>query len=149
MVCREGNWKLLEGKTGNPCIQIVINPNAASGMAGSIQCGLERCHDQSQAILIAHADMPLVRSDLMNHLIARSAHHSGMIIAPRYQGRQGNPVVIPRMFWNEIRELRGDVGCKSILERHPDQLHWFDAESDEILFDIDTEDDYREFLRRT
>lgn len=149
VVCHAGNRKTLEEESTPPRVRIVVNAKTSSGMAGSIQCGLEKCHKHSQGVLIVHADMPLVSTELMNSMIGEFIRHKGKIIAPRFQGQQGNPVLIPRVFWNEIYELRGDVGCKSILGNRADQIHWLDVKSDEILFDIDTEDDYREFIRRT
>jgi len=149
VVCHGSNQELLRGEDSHPLVKIVINSQAASGLSSSIQCGLDFCDPGSQAVLIAHGDMPLVGSNLMGAMLEEWRCQPDSIVAPRYHGQQGNPVVIPRVFWHEIRRLRGDVGCKSILSLHADQIRWLDVDSDEILFDIDTESDYQEFLRRT
>jgi molybdenum cofactor cytidylyltransferase len=149
VVCHESNFELLKAEDSHPRVKIVVNGQAVSGLSSSIQCGLDSCNPGSEAVLIAHSDMPLVGSKLMGAMLEQWRHQPDSIVAPRYHGQQGNPVVISKIFWNEIRRLRGDVGCKSILRAHADQISWLDVDSDEILFDIDTESDYQEFLRRT
>lgn len=129
-------------------VRIVINPRPADGMAGSIIEGVNACAAESAAVLIAHADMPLVGTSTLDQLVSRWRKNPTALVAPRFQGQQGNPVIIPRAYWNEIRALQGDVGCKSILTRHPSQIFWEEFEDDRILFDIDSEEDLAELHKR-
>lgn len=122
-------------------LRSVINPHPDEGMASSIICGLEACDDHSAAAMIAHGDMPLIETQTLDWLISIWIKFPAKIIAPRYQGQQGNPVIIPRVFWSEIRSLRGDVGCKSILKAHATQVEWLECKDDSILFDIDSFED--------
>lgn len=125
--------------------KVVLNPEPQKGMASSILCGLEACSRASEAVLIAHADMPKITSGLVDRLIVRWKTMPNHIVAPRFNGRQGNPVLLPRAFWNEIRGLQGDVGCKSILQRNSSHILWVECEDDAILFDVDTEHDLAKF----
>lgn len=127
--------------------RVVINPEPQRGMASSILCGLETCSGSSNAVLIAHADMPRIGTPLVDRLIASWRAEPELIVAPRFKGRQGNPVILPRSFWGEIRQLQGDIGCKSILQGHSSNIQWLECEDDAILFDVDTELDLLNFRR--
>jgi molybdenum cofactor cytidylyltransferase len=122
-------------------MKIVLNHYPEQGMSSSIQCGLRACHEASQAVLIALGDMPWIGADIYDLLISRWEMKPESIVVPRYLGQQGNPVVLPRSFWNDIHALQGDVGCKSILHQHTDLTKWVDLEDDRVLRDIDTVSD--------
>lgn len=129
-------------------VKKVINPFPSDGMSSSIRCGLDTCNPESQAVLIALADMPAVDSQIINQLASRWESNPGKIVAPRFREQQGNPVIIPRIFWDEIRALRGDVGCKSILKGHPSQIEWVEMDDDAILLDVDRVEDWERLRSR-
>jgi molybdenum cofactor cytidylyltransferase len=137
------SWRLLSDR-----VKKAVNPHPSHGMASSILCGLELCNPKSGAVLIAHADMPAVRTEFLNRLASQWEQAPNHIVAPRFKGQQGNPVIIPRIFWEEIRALRGDVGCKSILNRHPDQIEWVDIDDEAVLLDIDFVEDLERLRAR-
>lgn len=129
-------------------VKKVVNLHPADGMSSSIRCGLDACSPQSEAVLIAHADMPLVHPEIINQLTSCWELNRGQIVAPRFKEQQGNPVVIPRILWDEIRALRGDIGCKSILTGHPSQIEWVEMEDDAILLDVDHVEDWERLQSR-
>ncbi len=64
-------------------------------------------------------------------------------MAPRFDGRRGNPVLFDRSVFGEFEALRGDVGARPIIEAHAGQIAWLDWPTPEITQDIDTPADYR------
>ena len=129
-------------------VKKVVNLSPSDGMSSSIRCGLGACSPISEAVLIAHADMPAVNPGIVDQLISRWKLNPGQIVAPRFKEQQGNPVIIPRIFWDEIRALRGDVGCKSILTGHPSQVEWVEMDDDAILLDVDRVEDWERLRSR-
>lgn len=129
-------------------ISVVVNPRPSDGMASSMKLGLEACHEESDAILIVHADMPLISTQIIDALVTRWTEVPDHIVAPCYKGQQGNPVILPRPYWDEIPELKGDIGCKAILKRHPSRVEWVEFDDESILLDVDTEVDLEEVRAR-
>ncbi|MBZ5534392.1 MAG: nucleotidyltransferase family protein [Acidobacteriia bacterium] len=129
-------------------VKKVVNPSPLDGMSSSIRCGLEACSPKSEAVLIAHADMPAVNPGIVDQLASRWELKPGQIVAPRFKEQQGNPVIIPRILWDEVQALRGDVGCKAILTGHPSQIEWVEMDDDAILLDVDRVEDWERLRSR-
>jgi molybdenum cofactor cytidylyltransferase len=129
-------------------VKKVVNFFPSRGMSSSIRCGLESCSSESDAVLIALADMPAVHPRIITQLVSRWKLKPGQIVAPRFKEQQGNPVIIPRILWDEIRALRGDVGCKAILREHPSQIEWVEMDDDAILLDVDHVEDWERLRSR-
>jgi molybdenum cofactor cytidylyltransferase len=139
---------LISGHTPPPRLKLEVNPRPQDGLSSSIRIGLEACHLQSQAVLICHADMPLVDETVINRLISFWKESPSRIVAPRVKGQQGNPVLFPRRFWSEIIKLEGDIGCKSILQTHATELGWVEMEDDRVLWDVDSESELLKLRNR-
>jgi molybdenum cofactor cytidylyltransferase len=69
------------------------------------------------------------------------------IIIPSFQGRHGHPVIFHRRYKRELLNLKGDVGGRSIIERHPGDIRVVPIKSIGVVKDIDTWQDYRRELR--
>jgi len=76
--------------------EVIACPDAGSGMAASLVCGVVRAQE-AQGWLIALADMPFVRPATMAALV-RTVEQTGdaAIAAPVYAGQRGNPVAFGR-----------------------------------------------------
>jgi molybdenum cofactor cytidylyltransferase len=59
----------------------------------------------------------------------------------------GHPVIFHRKYKRELLNLKGDVGGKSILERHPQDVRRVSIKSEGVVKDIDKWQDYRKELR--
>lgn len=121
----------------HPC-RWVLNPDYESGMSSSIRAGLKALHSESAGLLICLGDMPLLRPAALYRLCQAFQSNPRHITAPLAAGRQANPVIIPRCYWPEIEALRGDVGCKGILERHHQEVTYVPLPMLGVLQDADT-----------
>ena len=88
------------------------NPDAAEGMASSIRVGVSSAG--VARILITLCDQPLVTAEHLRALIAVDAP----IVATGYSGIAGVPAIFAPELVPELLALRGDVGARSIIERH-------------------------------
>jgi molybdenum cofactor cytidylyltransferase len=121
----------------------VMNQDYAQGMSTSIVAGVQAVSENAQAILISLGDMPLVNASDLNRLIsAFEDAHGATIALPVFKGRPGNPVIFNVCHKDEMLKLRGDVGCKSILSCHPQQVLEVEMENAHILCDVDTVEAY-------
>ena len=93
--------------------------------------------------MIVLGDMPLLTTQTLNQLIERFCVHEGkQIIYPVYSGQQANPVIFPRKYFSEILSSTEDRGCKKVLIQYPDDAVEVLIDSDEVILDCDTKDDY-------
>ena len=129
--------------------QIAYNPNWEQGMAGSIYTGMSLLPDTVDGNMIVLGDMPLLTIHTLNRLIEKFCAHEGkQIIYPVYSGQQANPVIFPRKYFSEILSSAGDRGCKKILKQYPDDAIGISIDSEEVILDCDTKDDYFRILAK-
>lgn len=115
--------------------QLAICPSAADGMGASIACGVNASADAA-AWVIALADMPDIASTTVAAVIAALREHD--CVAPCFNGHRGHPIVFSAACRTELLALKGDMGARSILQRHAP--HRIDVDDPGILFDVDTPD---------
>jgi molybdenum cofactor cytidylyltransferase len=134
-------------------------PDWADGQSRSVQAGLRAIVDDFWnesgtepaarwgeglgAVLFMLADQPGVTPELLSALIRRHRETLAPVVAPRYRGRRGNPVLFDRSTFDEFSSLQGDAGARPILQARSDQVAWVDWTTPEVIQDIDTTDDYR------
>ena len=131
-------------------IKVVINTDYREGMSSSLRKGLAAMKEKSTAFLVVLGDQPGIRKEIINQLI-QSFHQSRekrKIVLPTYKGRRGHPVLFSIQYHEEILRLRGDIGARQILKDHPEHTIEVEIDSDTILLDIDTPEDYNKFLER-
>ncbi len=104
-------------------ILTVHNSDFADGMAGSIGVGCSTFADKA-AIMVLLGDMPLVDTDAINPLVARyrAEDTDDVIIAAAHCGKQGNPVLFGRSYSEALKQLKGDVGGRAIINANRHKL---------------------------
>jgi len=126
---------------GKP-IKIAINPDYQQGMSTSIIAGLKQVDKRARAVLIALGDQPFVNSQTITSLVEAFIANSRGILIPVYQGRRGNPVIFAIKYKGELSNLKGDVGGREIIKRHPDDVLEVAVNCEGVLLDIDTMENY-------
>ena len=119
-------------------VRIVVNPLSKMGMSSSIRRGLRKIHPNCHGILIALGDQPLLKTRTINALIRTFNQAKGGIIVPSFRGRRGHPVIFHRRFKKELLSLRGDVGGRSIIESHLEDVRVVPVKSIGVVKDVDT-----------
>jgi molybdenum cofactor cytidylyltransferase len=123
-------------------VQIVHNPLFVDGLSTSLKTGFLALPPEPRAAIILLGDMPFVRVELINALIAGwKDRGEPAALVPVLSGRRGNPVVLSRALQAAIKGLSGDVGAASILRGRSDVLEW-PTEDPAITQDIDTREEF-------
>ena len=89
----------------------LINEHPEEGMASSIRLGVAACDGE---VLLMTCDQPHVTAAHLRALIDAGAP----IAATAYAGIAGVPAFFAKEFRDELLALRGDVGARSVIERH-------------------------------
>ncbi|RPJ03877.1 MAG: hypothetical protein EHM36_11620, partial [Deltaproteobacteria bacterium] len=101
-----------------------------------------------QGFVIALGDQPLLKKRTINALIHAFDPGEGEIVVPSYRGRKGNPVLFDRAYRKELLKLAGDVGGRTVIDRHPERIVRVRTRSEAVVRDIDTWKEYRRLKAR-
>jgi molybdenum cofactor cytidylyltransferase len=116
-------------------VELVHNPDFASGLASSLKAGIAAVPDDAAAVLIVLGDMPAVDGVSLDRMIAAFRQGGGAVVRASSAGKRGNPVILPRALFSDIAKLEGDAGARAIIEG----TEVIEAEIGEgALLDVDT-----------
>lgn len=99
-------------------VELVHNPDFASGMASSLIAGVGSSKIQdADGILVMLADMPGLTAEDLKLLVAAFRKENGeAVVRAVSRGKRGNPVILPRSLRDAVMRLEGDVGARHIVE---------------------------------
>ncbi|MCY0095363.1 molybdopterin-binding/glycosyltransferase family 2 protein [Hoeflea ulvae] len=98
-------------------LELVDNPDFASGMASSLKLGLGALAENFSGALVLLGDMPALRAEHLDRLVSAFVESGGTAIVRACDGdRRGNPVILPRSAFGEAMQLAGDVGARTLIE---------------------------------
>ena len=129
-------------RLANRPVKVAINPDYGKGMSTSIVRGLSLVDNSALAIMLVLADQPLIDSNTINRLIKAFFNNKKGIVIPVYQGRKGHPIIFSTKYKGALLGLKGDVGGKQIIKKHPNDTLEVAVNTQSITTDIDTMDNY-------
>ncbi|MCF7560477.1 nucleotidyltransferase family protein [Sabulilitoribacter multivorans] len=142
------NAKTIINKIQSEEVAFVINSNWKEGLSSSIKAGvkhIQSLNTSTNAILFLLADQPNVDSHYINKLI-KLYKSEAKIVASNYGNVNGVPAIFPSMYFKNLLKLKGDKGAKFLLNNADKNIVSLELKSSQILIDIDTPEDYRQFL---
>ena len=131
-------------------VRFVVNAAFASGMSSSLRAGVSevmRLWPRVTWILIALGDQPMTAAGVVEELARVTAHSdngrpASEIVAPRFRGEAGNPVLFASSLVPELMAISGDRGARAVVERVPARVRYVDFEF-VAPPDVDTPDDLK------
>jgi molybdenum cofactor cytidylyltransferase len=84
--------------------------------------------------------MPFIAS-CSPQVVASCLRTGASLAVSRYQGRQGHPVGFPREWFPQLAAMTGDIGGKTLLNTHQQNLVLCTVDDPGVLWDIDTKKD--------
>ena len=124
--------------------KIILNPDYRRGMSTSLIAGLRRVSRKAQRVMVALSDQPLIDKKIYNRLIRASLDTDRGIVVPVHKARRGNPIIFNIGYKEELLQLKGDVGGREVLSRHPDDVLEVAVDSEGIYININTMANYNE-----
>lgn len=127
-------------------VVVVHNPDYEAGeMLSSLQIVVRGLGDGCAAVLVMLADQPMVEAETLDEILTAFWQGRGDLVAPIFEGRRGNPVLIGRRFFEELLALSQGAAPRDLVKRHADSLYLVEVGSDSILRDLDRPEDYDRF----
>lgn len=132
----------IENEMNGHTLHFLHNPLFASGLSSTLKAGIAGLPDDADGVLVCLGDMPLTGSDVLDAIIeAFTDAPTEMICIPTFDGKSGNPVLLPRFCFSDIMKLEGDVGARALIALYAESVFKVPVSSNSILTDIDTPDD--------
>jgi molybdenum cofactor cytidylyltransferase len=128
-------------------VRCVLNPDFRLGQSRALVRGIRELPEDIDAAVIGVADQPFLTAPIVRSLVHRFALDRPLIVAPRYAGRPGNPVLFDRRLFGELLQVHGDQGGRGVVRRHRDATAWVDSDDERAARDIDTPLDLEEANR--
>jgi molybdenum cofactor cytidylyltransferase len=125
---------------GDSQARFVENSDWATGLASSLRCGVAVLGPEVEAVVVALGDQPGIDSAVIREVVEIWRKAQPPIVATRYAGVRGHPVLFDRAVFGELAELTGDVGAKPILDRSPGRVAYLDL-AVAVPLDVDTPHD--------
>ncbi|MDQ6602213.1 MAG: nucleotidyltransferase family protein [Chloroflexota bacterium] len=122
-------------------VTVVRNDKYAEGQSTSVLAGVKSLGDEIAAALMVVGDQPLLSPSVVDAIVGAFERTSGPFIVPVYENEWGNPVLLARVTWPLLDNMKGDTGARPILRKHMDMVLEVPVPG-ALLDDIDTPDDY-------
>lgn len=130
-----------------PSVLWVENPEPDRGLSSSVATGVAALPPNVGAVLVVLGDQPTVSATVIGRVMAAWREGSGPVVAPRYRGLRGNPVLFDAVMFGALSRLSGEHGARELIASDPTRVTMVDV-TEPPPMDIDTPGDYDELLRR-
>lgn len=125
----------------------VENHQPERGLSSSLAAGLGALPPNVGAALVVLGDQPTLDPGVVERLVERWRVGGRPVVAPRYRGVRGHPVLFSREKFADLAQLRGDVGAREYLAARSAEIELVDVPLP-LPPDLDTPGDYELLLRR-
>ncbi len=129
-------------------LRTIENKEAKHGQSASIRLGTSFFKFR-RSIMFIPADQPFVEAhtiDTLNNLY--KSFGVNKILSCHASGRRCSPVVFGRKYFKELSELKGDVGGRDVIFRHPDNLVIHELAGEFEPLDVDTQEELKVLIDR-
>jgi len=131
-------------------VTLVHNDAYADGQQGSVRAGLTALGGNFDAVMVVPADQPLIGSGDLNELIgAFKKRSAGHVVVPVVDGERGNPIVLDEQALRQVLVSDANLGCRHLIERHPELVYAYGTANTRFITDIDTLEDVERLAERT
>ena len=124
-----------------------LNPDYMQGKTTSIKAGLLALDPQSvSTILMLNVDQPR-SADTIRSLLYHHRSSGSLITIPEFQGKGGHPILVDASLLEELSNIEeATFGVKAVVRRHQDSTTRVPVDNPEVLWDLNTPEQYREAL---
>lgn len=129
-------------------VSCIVNEDFEAGMFSSVVAGVKGLQKSVDLFFILPVDIPLIRPWTIRLLFQAYQQKKGKIIHPCFQGKQGHPPLISASLKDRITDWNGHDGLRGALAQFQADAIQIEVPDENILFDINTQDDYRQLCAK-
>jgi molybdenum cofactor cytidylyltransferase len=113
----------------------------------SYQLGLHALIAQEQSekfsgALFVLGDLPHIPTSIYRAVLDAAQDHPNQLVFPSIRQRRGHPFLVPRTLWGELVQTDQALTMRDWVNAHSDHIHYVDVDSEAVLHDMDTPEDY-------
>ena len=128
------NYNSLKKTLNKYDVKVFYNKNYKNGLGSSVSFIFKKKINKN-GIMFIPGDMPLISIKDFKKLINTFVQKKNKIISPCYKKKIGNPLIIPKIYFNLLKNLKKDEGARKVLPSK-DFIHVPCGYG--TIFDIDT-----------
>ena len=128
------NYNSLKKTLNKYDVKLFYNKNYKNGLGSSVSFILKKKISKN-GIMFIPGDMPLISIKDFKKLINTFFQKQNKIISPCYKEKIGNPLIIPKIYFNLLKKLKKDEGARKVL---PSKDFIYVPCGYGTIFDIDT-----------
>ena len=137
IVVTGANAQAVKEAVQQPPVHWIDNPHWCKGMGGSIALGAATISPQSSGLMIILCDQWRIKKQDLRKLADQWLSDPERIVVAQAQGHYMPPVIFPSSCFDQLRNLKGKQGARSVLKAHPKLITPLSLEN--AAFDLDTQ----------
>ena len=128
--------------------RIARNPNPSRGQLSSLITGMDAVVSPgTDAVVVTLVDVPMLSPATVRLVVSEWERTRAPIVRPAIGDRHGHPVVFDQRVFSELRSAPSDVGAKSVVRAHANEVLNVPVTDEGCLVDVDTPGDYQALSR--
>ncbi len=139
----EGILRILSLPPG-VALSTIYNPDYAQGeMLSSLQTGLRAAGEGARAALVVLGDQPQIEAKVVGAILQAYAQSCPLLVVPSIHHRRGHPWLVDRSLWDEILAMSTSQTLRDFLQSHLGLIQYVEVDTESILMDLDSPQDYQ------
>lgn len=118
-------------------LEVIINPDFASGQSTSVKAGLARIGPEADAALFIPCDLPNLDARVLDRLLDAYCDVGAPIVVPVAGGCRFAPTLLDRSLFPEIERISGDQGARQLFPAHESDILEVEFDSATPFEDLD------------
>ncbi|MEN8243835.1 MAG: nucleotidyltransferase family protein [Thermodesulfobacteriota bacterium] len=131
----------LGNKAAHSRLKIIVNRDYRRGQSTSLKAGIAEIRGTYPSTMFILGDQPFMDTPTLNRMLERYWASDKDICVPFFKEKRGNPTIFSSMFYDEISNIRRDVGARKIIQDNPGQVLAIEVKRASFFLDIDTQAD--------
>lgn len=127
---------------------VIVNPRQYSEQIDSVRLAIRALPEDADALLIMPVDVPLVSEKTVRAVVDAYRRAPHPLVLPFHSGVAGHPVLLDRALFEEVLTRRFGEGVRSLILENARSLLEVKVVDPGILIDIDTPEDYWQFVQQ-
>ena len=128
-------------------VRVAFNPLYQQEMLTSIQRGWSQVASKTDAVMHVLGDQPHLQARVVQQLVAAYREQGAGIFIPSFNKRRGHPILIDARYRDEIAALGAAATMRDFMRAHAAEIRHLTVESDAILRDMDTPEEYEREIK--
>jgi molybdenum cofactor cytidylyltransferase len=126
--------------------QVLVAPySAAAQPIDSLRVALRDIPHSIAAVVVLPVDCAMVRAETVRSLTEEFRKDRRAALVPSWKGRPGHPVLVPRVWFQDIRDANLPEGLRTLLRDRSDAVRFLEVEDEGVVVDIDTPEEARQY----